>query len=329
MRAALLGGLIGILVIGAGVFFAARNRSKNQTQQSQETRLRGVSFSPKSFEATDLTDFFEQSRELNVVTWQGPWGDLSETSGAGKLIEDSAKKYGYLPIVIVHNAKPDNAGLAVPFDEKTKVDYKKRAVDFVTKYKPQYFGIGIEINRMAIKAPTDFESFVNFFPEVIQAIKEASPDTQVLTTFELETMKGLNGGLFGGRNDTSKNQWALLDKFSAADVFAFSVYPGLIYKSPADIPDNYLSEITEKTSKPIAITEMGWSSETPVAGWETSEEEQAEFVKRFFDLTKDIDYRFAIWSFLYDADAGAAFKDLGLLNSDGTKRPAWGEWATK
>jgi len=328
MRAALLGGLIGILVIGAGVFIAARNRSKNPTQQSQETRIRGVSFSPKSFEATDLTDFFEQSREFNVVTWHGPWGDLSSTSGAGKLIEDNAKKYGYLPIVIVHNAKPDNAGLAVPFDDKTKADYKKRTVDFVKKYRPAYFGIGIEINRMATKAPADFESFVAFFPGVVQAIKEVSPDTQVLTTFELETMKGLNGGLFGGKNDPSMAQWDLLDRFAAADIFAFSVYPGLIYKSPADIPDNYLTEIATKTGKPIAITEMGWSSETPAPGWETSQEEQAAFVRRFFELVKDIDYRFAIWSFLYDADAGAAFKALGLLNNDRSKRPAWNEWVS-
>ena len=108
--------------------------------------------------------------------------------------------------------------------------------------------------------------------------------------------------------------------------FAWSVYPGIIYKSPATIPDSYLTEMTTKTDKPVAITEMGWPSKTPAAGWESSEEEQADCARRFFELAKDIDYKFAIWSFLFDQDAGQAFLGMGLVNDDGSKRPAWNVW---
>jgi hypothetical protein len=56
-----------------------------------------------------------------------------------------------------------------------------------------------------------------------------------------------DGGLYGGANDPSKNLWFLLDKFPGADLIAFNTYPGMIYKTPSEIPADYFTGIKAHT----------------------------------------------------------------------------------
>src|SRR3989338_10570701 len=100
-------------------------------------------------------------------------------------------------------------------------------------------------------------------------------------------MKGLRGGLFGGINDESKNQWKLLDQFPKADLIDFTTYPALIYKAPSEIPNDYYSVILTYTEKPVLFTEVGWSSKIDNPSWETSESEQAEFIKIFEERSEE------------------------------------------
>ena len=132
--------------------------------------------------------------------------------------------------------------------------------------------------------------------------------------------------MFGGKNDLKKSQWFLLEKFPKSDIAAFTTYPGLIYKNPSDIPSDYYSEIKSHTSKPVAFTEIGWHSAASPAGWESSEEEQAEFVDAFFNLTKDMKKQFNIWSFLFDQNTAEPFKTMGLRGSDGNGKLSWDRW---
>ena len=139
-------------------------------------------------------------------------------------------------------------------------------------------------------------------------------------------MKGLDGGLFGGANNASDNEWFLLDQFTNSDLIAFTTYPGLIYTSPDQLPADYYYEIQLHTTKPIAFTEIGWHSAATPTGWESSENEQADFVTKFFALTSDVHPKMTIWSFLYDQNTVVPFNSMGLWRTDGTAKQAWNFW---
>ncbi|MDD5172245.1 MAG: hypothetical protein PHF60_04390 [Candidatus ainarchaeum sp.] len=289
---------------------------------------KGVTLTPKSFQGSDFTDFFQKASQAGeIVSWAGDWNELGNTNNGGpKVITELASTYDYTPVVEAQFFTQSTGQLLRPLDEANKQSYKSSAVAFAEKYKPEYMAFGIEVNILYEKSPEDFEDFVSFYSEVYDAVKTASPNTKVFTIFQLERMKGLHGGLFGGTNDPANAQWSLLDRFPKSDIIAFTTYPDLIYKDPSEIPEGYYTEISSHTSKPIAFTEVGWHSDASPAGWESSEAEQAQFINRFFNLTEGLDEDMVIWSFMYDQDTAEPFKSMGLYKSDGAAKQAWDVW---
>lgn len=299
-----------------------------QNNSVEREFMKGITLTPKSFSSNDFTDFFKNAKELgNIVTWAGDWNELSNTKNGGPTVVASlASQYNYIPIIEAQFFTQSTGKLLRGLDEITKQSYKTSVVNFAEKYKPKYLGLGIEINILYEKSPKDFEDFVLIYNEVYDGVKKVAPNTKIFTIFQLEKMKGLNGGLFGGINDETTAQWHLIDKFSKSDIIAFTSYPNIIFKDPSEIPLNYYSDIENHVNKPIAFTEIGWhTSEIPV-GWESSESEQAEFIKKFFELTKDIDKEFVIYSFMFDQNTVEPFNSAGLYNKDGGPRLATIEW---
>lgn len=291
--------------------------------------LKGVGLSPRSNEAADFADFFEKAKQAGrVVMWSGDWIELNNQTGGGPVVvAELARQYDYVPLIISQFFTQSTGDLLRPLDAATRQAYKDSAAAFAEKYKPKYLGFGIEVNILYEKSPLDFDAFAAFFSEVYDAVKAKSPETKVFTVFQLEKVKGLGGGLFGGVNDPGNAEWSLLDRFPKADIIAFTTYPGLIFKEPSDIPADYYTEIKAHTSKPVAFTEMGWHSAASPLGWESSDAEQAQFVGTFFRLTKGVNKELAIWSFLYDPDTIEPFNSMGLRNrEDSSAKAAWDEW---
>ncbi|NYZ77284.1 hypothetical protein H0O02_03135 [Candidatus Micrarchaeota archaeon] len=286
--------------------------------------LKGVSLSPKSFTGNDFAQFFTEAREAgDIVMWAGDWNEL-EGQGSPKVVAELASTYDYIPLIEVTYYTQGTGQLIRPLDEATKQAYKDSAVAFAEKYKPEYFAMGIETNIMYEKSPEDFEEFVAFYNEVYDAVKAASPNTKVFTVFQLESMKGCT---FWQENscDSSKAEWDIMGRFKS-DMAVFTTYPCLVFKDPADIPADYYTEISQHTTKPIAFTEIGWYSEAYPPGWESSDAKQAQYVTRLFELTDGMDVEVMVWSFLYDPGTEAPFDSMGLLNDDGTERPALDAW---
>ena len=273
-----------------------------------------MSVSPKSSSPGDFLEFLQKASAAGkAITWAGKMNELADQKSAAFTLMGLAGMYGFKPIIITQ--LPDDK----LDDEVAKESYKKILADFAGKYKPDYIGLGNEINRM----PNDkFAKHTQFYDEVYDAIKEKSPGTKVFTVFNLEGMKGLNGGLFGGTNDLSATEWFLLENTKKYDVIAFTTYPALIFKEPSDIPEDYYTEIKTKIFKPIAFTEIGWFRSGP-PGWESSEQEQATFIRRFGELTKDVRSEFNIWPFLYDQNVAVPFNTAGLI---GNTTAAWDAW---
>ncbi len=290
--------------------------------EEPEYPLKGVSLSTRGDEY--FLEFFEEAMEAgNMVMWAGDWMEI-ETGGAPIVVTEFSLTYDYIPLVEVTYYTQGEGELIRPLTEENKKIYRESTVAFVEKYKPEYFVMGIETDIMHEKSPEDYDDFVVFYNGMYDEIKKVSPDTKVFTVFQLEKMKGCEFWVDEPCN-SSNSHWGLMDDFKT-DIAAFSTYPGLVYKDPSDIPEDHYTEILEHTSKPIAFTENGWHSEAYPPGWESSEEEQARYVKRFFELTKDLDVEIDIWSFMYGQGTIKPFDSMGLRRSDGTAKPAWDEW---
>ncbi|MEM2930115.1 MAG: hypothetical protein QW797_04590 [Thermoproteota archaeon] len=311
---------VAVILLSSYLYYTVNKKVSSET-------LKGVSLSPRSFQQSDLMDFFEKAKQGGkIVSWAGDWNELGAVNGGPKVVTELASTYDYIPLIELQFFTQSDGRLLRPLNEMTKEDYKNSTVEFAEKYKPKYLAIGIEVNVLYEKSLEDFEEFVEFYDEVYDAVKSKSPDTKVFTVFQLEKMKGLNGGLFGGENDPAKSQWFLFDSFPKSDIIAFTTYPGLVYENPSEIPENYYSEIILHTEKPVAFTEVGWHSNASPEGWESSDAEQAEFVTLFFSLTKNMNKEIEVWSFLYDQNVSEPFNSMGLWRIDGTSKPAWDSW---
>ncbi len=325
-------GVWALFVLIVGIVFTLMlffGKPDQEQTPSFEIRFRkGVSYSPSSPLA--LADFWERAKEVGEAVRGGDdWLKLGEAGTGSKTVAETAPAYDLVPVIEVNFFDQDTGELLRPLNTTNRSAYKTTAVEFTQKYQPPYFGIGVEIDTFYRKNPSEFDNFVSLFNETYDAIKAVSPETRVFTTFQLERMRGLRGGIFGGTNNSSKNNWALLDKLSKADLIAFTTYPGLIYKDPADIPADYYTSIRKYTDKPIAFTEMGWSSSAGIKGWESSEAEQKKFVERFFSLTSGLkDIELAIWLHLYPQTIVEPFGAMALFRTDGTSKPVWGAWVS-
>jgi hypothetical protein len=315
-----------IIVILVGGCVNQEYKGEPATVDEPPKMLMGVSLSPRSFQSSDFTDFFEKADQAGeIVSWAGSWSELSTDNGGPKVVTELAAVHGYIPLVEAQFFIQSSGQLSNPLNEETSHAYITGAAAFAELYTPEYLAFGIEVNVLYEKSPDDFDEFVTLYSDVYDAVKAGSPDTKVFTIFQLERLKGLHGGLFGGKNDPAQAQWHLIDKFRS-DIAAFTTYPGLIYRDPSEIPADYYSEISLHTDKSVAFTEIGWHSTANILGWESSEAEQAEFVTTFFRLIEDLDVELAVWSFLYDQDTYEPFASMGLCSADGMCRPAWDAW---
>jgi hypothetical protein len=286
--------------------------------------LKGVSLSPRSHE--EFGEFFVKAAEAGeVVTWAGDWGFLDDGVSAPHVVAALSDQQGLDTIVVVTYFTQGTGELVRPLNESNRQAYIDGAVEFVESYEPSYIGFGIEVNSFWMNSDEGYGDFVGLFEEVYPLVKEASPNTKVFTVFQLERMKGLHGGLFGGVNDDGLSQWGLLDDFPDADIFAFTTYPCLIHNEPSEMPDDYYTEILDHTSKEVLIIESGWFRDGP-EGWESDEGEQAEFVRALFDLTEELDPSVIVWSFLYDQDVEYPFDSMGLLDVDEACLQPWEAW---
>jgi len=296
--------------------------------QPPPTIRRGIGFTPRSFDSTGMADFFAKAAEAgDIVMWAGDWIELADSVGGPAVVAGLASVYHYTPLIIAQFFSQSGDSLLRPLNDSVREMYSSCAGAFARRFQPEYLGFGLEINVLYEHSPSDFDIFADFFPVVCDSVKAQSPSTQVFTVFQLEKMKGLNGGLFGGVNDTSNSQWFLLEQFPRSEILALTTYPGLVFTNPSEISSDYYTEIRARTSKPVAFTEIGWHSNPSPQGWESSESEQAEFVTRFFDLVEPLDPEFAVWSFLYDQDTDEPFNSMGLCRrSDGGAKLAWSVW---
>ncbi|MGQ9539139.1 MAG: hypothetical protein ACUVTE_06140 [Candidatus Bathycorpusculaceae bacterium] len=206
----------------------------------------------------------------------------------------------------------------------------EQAVNISRNYHPKYFCIGNEVDTYYWNCnQTDFDNYVSLVEETYDAIKATSPETKVFVVFRLDTIDSCNG-------------WFLIEKFNKnkIDLFGFTSYPYMLgypgpasYEKPSDMPENYYTRIMNYTGeKPIAFSEIGWTSSELLRGG--SEQEQAEFLMWFLNHTKTMPLEIVSWLCLHDlrtlpeeADPNTKPNDyVGLKYKNGTEKAIWAYW---
>jgi hypothetical protein len=330
MKRSLIAAAVALVVVAAAAMILLNRPAAppvtTTTTLPPPAALKGVAVSPRSYTGGDFAAFFTKAKQAGgVVTWSGDWAELSGPNGGPYVVAELAASNDLEIVAIAQFFTQSTGELLKPLNNSVKQAYVAGAVAFADKYEPAYMGFGIEVNALHELSPTDYDAFKAFFPEVATAVRAASPETRVFTVFQLERLRGLRGGLFGSENDPTGNDWALLGDFPEADLLAFTTYPCIIYKDPADVPADYYSELILHTSKPLIFTEAGWFR-TGFEGWESSPEEQARFVALYKTKTEPLEPELLIWSFLYDQDAPQPFTTMGLLRKDDSNSLAWEAW---
>jgi len=295
----------------------------------------GVLPSPKTDPSTTYDDTiaaYEETAELAEVSmvWISP-------SGIGqydKLKQNQAitavRVYGLKPIVtlqfwgleknedegyvVVVNA-PENVTPLLS-DEEFRRLWIEEAGKIAEEFQPEYFSIGNEVNDFFYHYPDDLEDYLSLCEETYSEVKNVSPDTKVLIVFSYNHM-------------IENEQQDMITEFEdVVDIIGFTTYPWKYYDNPEDLPDDYYTDIEEYTDKPIAFTEVGWAS-THEAN--SSEEEQAEYLVRFLELTKDMDIEMVNWLFLHymqlnDPAFTSETGTVSLKNADGSKKAVYDVW---
>lgn len=284
------------------------------------TTVFGVSVSPKSFGAQDFPPFFDQAKDAgSLLLWGGSGDELATNGSAPDVTAQLAQRAGLKFMAQFAWWGSPNAS----FDTSRQASAREDLAAFAKARRPYAIGIGIEVNRLAASDPATFDAFAAWYPGAYDAVKAASPDTLVFPTFQYETMKGENGGLFGG-DAHGAPQWDLLARFAKRDLTAFTLYPTLAFLNVSAIPDDHLADaVAHADGHPVAFVETGHFASGP-----STPQDQAAFVAWLRAHVPATNATMVVWLHLYDQpSAGVApFRSMGLVASDGAKRPAFDAW---
>lgn len=310
------------LAVVLTIAIKSKQTPKKEVYVNPYETLVGVSISPKSFGEEDYNSFYVKVKEVgNTVSWAGPWQDFAKTDGAPSGLATLAKQKDFMPVYIT----------GPTLDEVKKGGYETVMLNaigtFTAVEQPKFVGLGNEIDQYYFDSPELLKKYLEAIRPIVARIKSSSADAKVFATIQYERSQGMQGGLFGGKNDESKNILKdILPQLEMFDFIAYTTYPGLIYKTPSELPDDYYTKAKGLTTKPIIFTEVGWSRSAPVEGYDGSESAQAEFIKLFRKQIKEIEPKLQIWSFLYPQDVKTPFNTMSLLAEDQETSPGFEAW---
>jgi hypothetical protein len=165
----------------------------------------------------------------------------------------------------------------------------------------------------------------------------------VFVTFQWEDLNNLFPDGAEGRAPYSVN-WDQIEAFEPElDAWVISSYPFVAFRSADEIPADYYTPLLDRTDKPLAVGEGGFTSR-PVGPFSGTPDDQVGYLDALHD---QIGERLVFWIYLlisdFDADEYAAamrdqgrgevdidtlglFAGVGLREADGTAKPALAAW---
>jgi hypothetical protein len=327
-----------ILIIGTFLMVnGCVNNKKEFEVKGTRSFFLGITPTPKSVPETtfnDLINAFKEASEIAEIAMVWTNTNIGQTK---KLKENNLitalRNYGLKPVITLNFTtikKIPGKGLQQVIDAPEGINPSLSDLNFrnawlieaknlAKEFKPEYFSLGNEINDYFFVHPEELKDFLTLFDEAKTQIKKVSPNTKVFIVFSFNHL-------------IDNNQWELLEKFDdRVDLIGLTTYPWKHFNDPEDIPENYYSKLKNFTSKPIAFTEIGWISAKEK---QSSEEEQARFLKRFLKLTKNLKIEMINWLFLHETKLSGISalisepetSTIALKKADSTKKKVYEEW---
>jgi hypothetical protein len=313
----------------------------------------------------EFRDFVRQNGDIVDIQFEGvPWVEaladmpfhenlMKEWKQQKALVPPGVKLYlGVTPLNGVRAAMADYRGasehMPLPgkfkgkaFDDpvimKAYLNYCKRAAEF---FQPDFMAIGIETNELYHNAPADWPGYVKLHKYVYRELKRLHRNLPIFTTLTLHSMLNPNW------KDRQQMFEAFTQLMDCNDLVVISFYPFFGHLS-AEVDEAFawLTRSFDQFGKPYAVGESGESAEAMrvpfgehVVTMDGSPELQASFYKKLLALAEQRKFAFVIESIPRDYDARwqknkdefppffIAWKDCGLIDGEGNKRPAYYTW---
>ena len=213
----------------------------------------------------------------------------------------------------------------------------------VREFKPAYLGLASEINTYMDAHPDDVEAYVSLYMEAYELVKSIDPDVQIFVTFQWDDLNNMFPSAAEGRTQYATN-WDQVEVFEPnLDLWVISSYPYFAFPEGKAIPDDYYAPLHEKTDKPLAVAEGGWSSK-PIGSVRGDKAGQEMYLQAIHDQLGE---RLDFWVYLIlsdldmnsisaaaveqgssetDLDTLNYFQFVGLTTSDGDPKPALATW---
>jgi hypothetical protein len=225
---------------------------------------------------------------------------------------------------------------------KVRTAFTNYAMRIVKEFHPRYLGLASEINTYQDAHPEDFPNYLSLYNEVYELVKAEAPGTQIFVTFQWEELNNLITWVAHGV--PYQINWNQIEQFEPKlDLWAISSYPFVIFKSGAEIPADYYTPLLNRTSKPLAIAEGGFSSE-PVGPFSGDPQSQADYLNAIHSQVGGD--RLVFWIYLILSDFSmksyatvmnqtgqgkdinnlGIFASVGLTTFDRTPKPALAVW---
>ncbi|MBD3389567.1 hypothetical protein GF415_01275 [Candidatus Micrarchaeota archaeon] len=300
---------------------------------------------PANDSSSLIVPAFRESREngADVLSWYFFWGPLENNwTVADHLMEPISYegKTAVLMNVIYSNVLGEYPERYESFDEPGfREDFADFSVEFVKRYKPDYYFVGGEVDIYLNSHRGQVPAFKELLSHTYERVKEESPETQLGVVVTYHYAKEYNA------TDI------IQELAPECDLIGYTVHPyeGSYNYSNVSRGMEYLEEVPEVVpGKPYAILETGWSSSEFLG---SSEEKQNQFLEDFFSYYERTDAEFVIWFSLHEwsdcTEAAAPYVEdfpevqeneeymerfreylcsLGLKNPDGTPKKSWATW---
>jgi hypothetical protein len=213
-------------------------------------------------------------------------------------------------------------------DSELKAAFISEARYIAVNYQPAFLALGMEVNSTYERDPEQYSRFVDAYKAAYDAVKSASPKTQVFVTFQYEQLVGVVPW-----EPPHPPRWELLDAYAERlDLFGLTTYPSFAYSVARRVPAEYYRQIREHTGLPIAFASVGFASTPSRDGVNSSTPaEQRRFLERLFQDADELKSPLVVWFVARDPSYLTAppydlLGSIGLREVNDLPKEAWPAW---
>ncbi len=354
-RAASAGAFV-FLVLAALVLAGCRPQ---ETVSTFVPRERTVSGEPRAFlmgfsdvpgsltedAYTGLFDLTANFGEVILIQRRSSWAEFLPGARVSEALDrevvaarDAARARGLQVVAALDPFDPTQRGrlgsLPAEYSGRSLADQDlRRAFVAEASYlaralKPEFMVLGTEVNATFERNPEGYFAFLEAYAEAYDAVKAASPRTQVMVTYQFEEFMGVVPEL-----PPHAPRWDLLDDLGErVDLIGITSYPSFAYPTARKVPPAYYLDLREHTDLPVAFVGVGFASTAGREGVNSgTQPEQRRFLQRLLEDADRLGSPLVVWFAAQDLGFAAAppydlLATIGLRDTSDAPKEAWPVW---